>query len=109
MREYREFSVGDKVMVVREPYMDCPFTWVPDMTKMCGKIVTITNKQESDRTYLYNIADSVWNWCGNCFVPLEPEDELPEIDNNSFLSIIHTGGVIKRDRISCRRPRRSYH
>lgn len=92
MREYREFSIGDKVMVVSEPYLECPFTWVPAMTKMCGKIVTIKDKQPSSQTYLYKIAGSQWNWCGNCFVPLEPEEELPEIDDDSFLGAIRMGG-----------------
>lgn len=92
MREYGEFFVGDKVMVVSEPYLGCPFTWVPEMTDMCGKIVTIINKRERSTTYSYNIAGSPWSWCGNCFVSLEPEEELPEINDDSFLSAIRRGG-----------------
>lgn len=91
MREYREFFVGDKVMVVSKPYLECPFTWVDEMTDMCGKIVTITDKQEGRTTYAYNISGDPWNWCGNCFVPLEPEEEPPEINDDSFLSVIRMG------------------
>ena len=40
MTKFREFFVGDKVRVVDTPYMDCPFTWIDDMTNMCGKVVT---------------------------------------------------------------------
>lgn len=74
MTEFREFFVGDTVRVVDKPYTDCPFTWVSDMTKMCGKIVTITRKEKDTNkgTPYYNIRGSQWNWCGNCFVPLEP-------------------------------------
>lgn len=89
MRGYREFCVGDKVMVVDEPYMDCPFTWVSDMTRMCGQIVTITAKERGKGTYYYNIAECGYNWCGNCFVPLEPEEDMPEIGDDPFLKIIH--------------------
>lgn len=94
MTEFREFFVGDEVRVVDEPYEDCPFTWVNDMTKMCGKIVTITNKEMASGkgTYLYNIEGSGWNWCGNCFVPLEPEEDLPEIEDDLFLKAIRMGG-----------------
>lgn len=91
MCEYREFFVGDKVMVVSEPYMECPFTWVSEMTDMCGQIVTIIRKRASSKTYIYNIAGSSWDWCGNCFVSLEPEEELPEIGDDSFLSAIRMG------------------
>lgn len=96
MREYREFFEGDRVMVVREPYLDCPFDWVDAMTEMCGRVVTISYKRYSDTrgAYCYHIKEDELQllWCGNCFVPLEPEEELPEIEDDSFLSAIHMGG-----------------
>ncbi len=96
MSEYREFFVGDRVMVVREPYLDCPFDWVDEMTKMCGRVVTISYKGYSDtrEVYCYHIKEDEFrfSWCGNCFVSLEPEEELPEIEDDSFLSAIHMGG-----------------
>lgn len=94
MSTFREFFVGDEVRVVDTPYMDCPFSWIDDMTKMCGKVATITRKQmdTGKGTYFYNIRGSQWNWCGNCFMPLEPEEELPEIEDDSFLKAIRMGG-----------------
>lgn len=93
MTKFKEFFVGDKVRVVDKPYTDCPFTWVSDMTTMCGKTATITSKNQSHGTYAYTISGSTWTWCGNCFVPLEPEEELPEIEDESFLKAIRMGGV----------------
>jgi len=96
MRKCREFFEGDRVMVVGKPYLDCPFTWVDDMTAMCGRVVTISSKRYSDErgTYCYHVKEDAlhFSWCGNCFVPLEPEEELPEIEDDSFLSAIHMGG-----------------
>lgn len=92
MTECREFFVGDKVRVVGKPYMACPFTWVSDMTRMCGKIVTITSKNNTSETYCYTVEGSYCNWCGNCFIPLEPEEDLPEIEDDSFLKAIRMGG-----------------
>lgn len=94
LREYREFNVGDRVVVVSEPYYDCPFTWVTEMSEMCGKPVTISYKEYSERhdTYFYKLLESRWHWCGNCFVGAGTEEELPEIEDESFLSIICGGG-----------------
>lgn len=103
MSEFREFFVGDKVRVVDTPYMDCPFTWVDQMTEMCGKVVTITRKEadNSKGTPYYKIHESPqWNWCGNCFVPLEPEEDLPEIEDDSFLKAIRMGGVKLNETVS---------
>lgn len=91
MSEFREFFVGDKVRVVDTPYIDCPFTWVSQMTRMCGKIVTIKSKRMRKQTYCYTIRGYPFNWCGNCFMPLEPEEDLPEIGDDSFLSVIKMG------------------
>ncbi len=100
MTEFREFFVGDKVRVVDEPYEDCPFTWVDGMTTMCGEIVTITSKDPARGTYAYKIDGSRWTWCGNCFVPLEPEEDLPEIADDSFLKAIRMGGVKLNETVS---------
>lgn len=73
--EFREFNVGDVVTVVNEPYEDCPFTWVDQMTNMCGRMATITGKCYSEQygTYRYNIKedDGSCFWCGNCFFLLD--------------------------------------
>lgn len=63
-REYREFNVGDRVMVVSEPYRACPFSWVTGMTEMCGKPVTIDSKRYSPgpNTYVYTVSEATWNW-----------------------------------------------
>jgi len=96
MRECKEFFEGDRVMIVSEPYLDCPFTWVDEMTRMCGKVVTISGKRYNDAygTYCYEIKEDVnrFCWCSNCFTLLEPEEELPEIEDDSFLVAIHMGG-----------------
>ena len=93
MSKFREFFVGDKVRVVDTPYTECPFTWVSGMTRMCGKIVTIASKNNGSPTYCYTIKEASFNWCGNCFVPLETEEDLPEIEDDSFLKAIRMGGV----------------
>ena len=102
MTKFRAFFVGDKVRVVDTPYRDCPFTWIDDMTNMCGKVVTIIHKEvdNSKGTPYYNIRESQWNWCGNCFVPLEPEEDLPEIEDDSFLKAIRMGGVKLNETVS---------
>lgn len=95
MREYREFNVGDKVRVVNEPYEDCPFAWVSDMDEMCGELVTISYKGHSAQhnTYYYKVSEAEWTWCGNCFVaPEDIEEDFPEIEDESFLSVIYGGG-----------------
>lgn len=73
--EFREFNVGDVVIVVNEPYKNCPFSWADQMTSMCGATVTIKEKRYVDRynTYRYRIQedDGDFAWCGNCFLPFD--------------------------------------
>lgn len=77
--EFREFNVGDVVTVVSKPYEDCPFDWVDCMTNMCGKVVTIVQKEYSEqyKTYRYNILEDEAGcyWCGNCFLPIYNQNE----------------------------------
>ena len=43
MRPQSIIKAGDKVFVVDEPYKECPFVWIPLMSEMCGKEVTISS------------------------------------------------------------------
>ena len=81
-RPQPDFQVGDKVFVVDEPYKECPFVWVPLMSEMCGKEVTIASVQWApDRNiYAYRIDEDSRScaWCINCF--REAEADIAEAD-----------------------------
>lgn len=78
-----KFNVGDIVRVVDEPYNDCPFLWVSEMTEYCGREVTIAFVDFNGRD-LYRIEEDYecCAWCENCFVPvsIEPDFEPASID-----------------------------
>lgn len=80
-------KAGDKVFVVDEPYKKCPFVWVPPMSKMCGKEVTISSVKwvpEKER-YAYRIKEDsrLYTWCVNCF--RESEADIVEADADMVL------------------------
>lgn len=87
---YSEFNVGDTVQVVDEPYTACPFHWVSRMNQYLGKTVTIRAKEWATGagTYMYGIEEDkrTFNWCGNCFQAIS--EDIPDIDEASFLSVI---------------------
>lgn len=92
--EFREFNIGDVVTVVSEPYLDCPFSWVDEMSYMCGKTVTIINKRyvEEYRTYGYRISEcgNKFIWCGNCFTTVDDDSWSDvEIEDDSFVTAIN--------------------
>lgn len=75
-------KAGDKVFVVDEPYKECPFVWVPLMSEMCGKEVTISSVQwvPEREMYAYRIEEDSRScaWCINCF--REAEADIVEAD-----------------------------
>ena len=84
------FKVGDKVYVVDEPYWQCPFNWVDEMTELCGQEVTITQVvwSSSKKEYLYRVAESRIRlaWCRNCFTQFEEDILETDEDITSLLS-----------------------
>lgn len=84
-----KFQVGQKVMVVDEPYMECPLIWISSMSAFCGMEATITRADYMGcgiYRYLIDLDRGLYNWCENCFVDLPPE-----IDDNAWQSIVSGG------------------
>lgn len=79
------FQVGDNVRVVDEPYENCPFCWIDEMTLFCGKEVQIEHRTwiERDNIYAYWIKGSSCSWCANCFD--ETANTIPEQTEAGFL------------------------
>ena len=81
------FRIGETVRIVDEPYDDCPFLWVEEMSRWCGEEVTIESVEwdEAEETFRYYITedDGDFSWCENCFV--HEEIELPESDGDMAL------------------------
>ena len=79
------FQVGDNVRVVDEPYENCPFHWVDEMTFFCGKEVQIRRVQwiYGTNSYAYEIEGSSCDWCANCFD--ETANTIPEQTEAGFL------------------------
>lgn len=78
-----KFQVGDVVRIVDTPYMECPFTWVDEMTEYCGKEATITDvfwtERHKTHGYTLDIEDCYCTWCENCFVQ---EADIEESDSD---------------------------
>lgn len=101
--------MGDVVTVVINPYEKCPFTWVSEMTAMCGHTATIIEKEfySNEDTYGYRIQEDDGNciWCGNCFLPLDNPDRhlfsigdrvcarLKNIDGNKRINVGDFGTI----------------
>lgn len=79
------FHVGDYVRVVDNPYYDCPFGWIGEMTLFCGKEVQIRRVWWvlARNRYAYEIEGSLCVWCVNCFN--EIADTIPEQTESDFL------------------------
>lgn len=87
-RPKAQFKAGDKVFVVDEPYKECPFVWVPLMSEMCGKEVTISSVQwvPKREMYAYRIEEDSRScaWCINCF----REDEADIVEADADISML---------------------
>lgn len=89
-QEAQAFEVGDIVVVVEEPYEDCPFSWVAGMTELCGKevrIADVTRDHWLPSSYIgYRIEAvdgtkiSTCVWCKDCFYPLADREPIKESD-----------------------------
>ena len=89
---YNEFEIGDEVVIVDEPYDNCPFGWVGAMDCHCSEETVILSKTWScsENTYKYEIeADNgfCW-WCGNCFKSKERDTEFEAVDRNDLLGLL---------------------
>lgn len=83
------FQVGDNVRVVDEPYKNCPFYWIDEMTFFYGKEVQIRRVQWNYEinAYAYEIEGSSCAWCANCFT--EIADTIPEQTESGFMEDFH--------------------
>ena len=81
------FQVGDVVRIVYEPYMRCPFNWVPDMDECCGVLTAVreVHFRSDKKVWQYKVAGFAWSWCENCFV-IEQEIEESATDIAMLLS-----------------------
>ena len=91
MEEYNEFEVGERVRVVSEPYLRCPFSWVSEMDNYCGENVTIVDKRfdgyRNTNAYRIDADDTDFVWCGNCFEPIE-EEAFERLTKEDLLSML---------------------
>lgn len=73
-----KFDVGDRVVIVDRPFIDCPFVWVDEMNRLCGKeaIVRHASWDNLRNTHVYKIVDSEYAWCENCFIPIAEEQDF---------------------------------
>lgn len=78
------FEIGETVMVVDNPYKNCPFYWTDEMTEYCGKEVHIRDRWyvPSKKIYSYLIDGSPFKWCTNCFVKIQ--DSMLEQTESEF-------------------------
>lgn len=84
-----EYEVGDLVRVVDEPYWQCPFNWVDDMTRCCGKTFKISGKFfDEERGFYYHLDGVGWNWCESCLRPAYQDPEIPDISDEVLGDIL---------------------
>ena len=88
-----EFEISEEIVIVSEPYENCPFVWVSGMTRHCGKTTKIMSKYFNERynAYSYRIeADhGEYLWCGNCFEQITQEfDPADETDMKDLFGLI---------------------
>lgn len=73
-----KYKVGDTVRILDSPYMECPFTWVEEMTAFCGQEATVVDVVWVDRNNAHGYSlefesDYCYcTWCENCF-GIEPD------------------------------------
>ena len=87
------FFKGDVVQVVAKPYIKCPYLWTPEMSKFCGKNVTIRDaryQKQNDR-WVYHLKEDVhcFSWCENCF-----ESPYPDIEESELSVDVLFGGYL---------------
>ena len=78
-----KYKVGDTVRILDSPYMECPFTWIEEMTDFCGQEARIVNVSWIEHFgaygYLIDIDECGCTWCENCFV-VEPDLQESEFN-----------------------------
>jgi hypothetical protein len=78
-----KYKVGDTVRILDSPYMECPFTWVEEMTDFCGQEARIVDVSWIEHLgaygYLIDIDELCCTWCENCFV-MEPDLQESEFN-----------------------------
>lgn len=79
-----KFQVGDKVIVVDEPFYSCPFDWADEMDEFCGNEVTIDGFQYfpwcDALGYFIDEDNGNFTWCENCFAVPIPDIEESDAD-----------------------------
>lgn len=90
-----KFEVGDRVRVVSDPYLDCPFHWDGGMDKFCGQTCLVTEcwLSSSKRCYAYHIRptdgiDTGFIWCENCLEPAVEEPDPVDISDTELDAIL---------------------
>ena len=79
------FGRGEIVRIVDTPNYDCPFGWVDEMDRCCGKDMEIesVNFSESNNEWAYTLKGDQWVWHDSCFV--HQETDLADADGDISL------------------------